>query len=81
EADELACSVVRLFAAIVRECAIDAANEAALAASGATLTGATLNGTELNGTELNGTAHDGSPLNGLAAGARVKNGVPRVIVL
>ncbi|MGP8034500.1 MAG: hypothetical protein ACLPQ6_10205 [Steroidobacteraceae bacterium] len=71
EADELACSVVRLFAAIVRECAIDAANEAALAASGATLTGAT----------LNGTAHDGSPLNGLAAGARIKNGVPRVIVL
>ncbi|MGO9850850.1 MAG: hypothetical protein ACLPTM_04465 [Steroidobacteraceae bacterium] len=71
EADELACSVVRLFAAIVRECAIDAANEAALAASGATLNGAT----------LNGTAHDGSPLNGLAAGVRVRNGVPQVIAL
>ena len=75
EADELACSVVRLFAAIVRECAIDAANEAALAASGAA------NGTTLNGATLNGTAHDDSPLNGLAAGARVKNGVPQVIAL
>jgi hypothetical protein len=75
EADELACSVVRLFAAIVRECALDAANEAALAASGAA------NGTTRNGATLNGTAHDDSPLNGLAAGARVKNGVPQVIAL
>jgi hypothetical protein len=80
EADELACSVVRLFAAIVRECAIDAANEAALAASGAA-NGTTLNGATLNGATLNGTAHDDSPLNGLAAGARVKNGVPQVIAL
>jgi hypothetical protein len=75
EADELACSVVRLFAAIVRECAIDAANEAVLAASSAA------HGTTRNGATLNGTAHDDSPLNGLAAGARVKNGVPQVIAL
>ena len=42
EADELACSVVRLFAAIVRECATDEAQ--ALAA--------------MNGMEPNGAAHD-----------------------
>jgi len=74
EADELACSVVRLFAAIVRECAIDAAGEAAMAASGAA------NGLR-NGTALNGSAHDGAALNGLAAGARVKKGVPQVIAI
>ena len=74
EADELACSVVRLFAGIVRECALDAVHEATLAA----------NGTLSNGTGRNGAAyheHDTSPLNGLAAGARAKNGTPQVIAL
>jgi len=42
EADELACSVVRLFAAIVRECACDTAHTAAL--NGSAVNGATLNG-------------------------------------
>ena len=39
EADEVACSVVRLFAAIVRECATDAAHAAVLHGNGATLNG------------------------------------------
>ena len=84
EADELACSVVRLFAAIVRECAIDAANEAAMAASGAangSRNVTTLNGSALNGTALNGGAHEGAALNGIAAAVRVKNGVPQAIAL
>ncbi len=42
EADELACTVVRLFAAIVREYATDAAYVAA--SRGASLNGAALNG-------------------------------------
>ena len=42
EADELACSVVRLFAAIVRECASDTAHTEAL--NGSAVNGATLNG-------------------------------------
>jgi len=79
EADELACSVVRLFAAIVRECAIDAANEAAMAANGAA--NGSRNGAALNAAVLNGSAHDGAGLNGLAAGARIKNGVPQAIAL
>jgi len=78
EADELACSVVRLFAAIVRECAIDAANEAAMAANGAA--NGSRNGATLNAAVLNGSAHDGAGLNGLAA-ARIKNGVPQAIAL
>jgi hypothetical protein len=69
EADELACSVVRLFAAIVRECATDAAR-----GNGAALNGGALNGSATNGAALNG-------FNGLAAGARAKNGVPQVIAL
>jgi len=44
EADELACTVVRLFAAIVREYATDAAYVAALRGNGAPLNGAALNG-------------------------------------
>jgi hypothetical protein len=44
EADELACSVVRLFAAIVRECATDAAHAALLHGNGAVLGGKALNG-------------------------------------
>ena len=55
QADELACAIVRLFAAMVRECASDEAYAAGLHA--------------------NGTVLDGRPLfNGLANGARVKNG-------
>ena len=76
EADELACSVVRLFAAIVRECALDAAHEAALAADGAIANGAGRNGTAYHGSE-----HDTSPLNGRPAGARLKNGTPQVVAL
>ncbi|HXZ59649.1 MAG TPA: hypothetical protein VEG26_05665 [Steroidobacteraceae bacterium] len=72
EADELACSVVRLFAAIVRECATDAAHAAH--GHGAALNGGALNGAATNGAALNG-------FNGLAAAARAKNGVPQVIAL
>lgn len=75
EADELACSVVRLFAAIVRECAIDAAHEAALAAAAAA------NGSSRNGVTLNGGSHDDAALNGLAAAARIKNGVAQAIAV
>jgi hypothetical protein len=74
EADELACSVVRLFAAIVRECATDAAHAAMVRENGAVLNGVALNGAALNGAPLNG-------FNGLAAGARAKNGVPQVVAL
>jgi hypothetical protein len=44
EADELACTVVRLFAAIVREYATDAAYVATLRGNGASINGAALNG-------------------------------------
>jgi hypothetical protein len=74
EADELACSVVRLFAAIVCECATDAAYAAMLSGNGTLLNGVALNGAALNGTALNG-------FNGLVAGARAKNGVPQALVL
>lgn len=62
EADELACNVVRLFAASVRVCARDEVHTFAL-------TGASLNGAALNG------------FNGLAAGARAKNGAPKAVAL
>jgi hypothetical protein len=68
EADELACSVVRLFAAIVRECATDEAH--ALAKGN----GVALNGVSLNGAPLNG-------FNGHAAGGRAKNGAAQVVAL
>ncbi|HWZ62918.1 MAG TPA: hypothetical protein VNX02_07850 [Steroidobacteraceae bacterium] len=80
EADELACSVVRLFAAIVRECAIDAAHEASLAAAAAA-NGTSRNGVTLTGVTLNGGTHDGGALNGLAAAARVKNGGAQAIAV
>jgi hypothetical protein len=70
EADELACTVVRLFAAIVREYATDAAYLATLRGNGAALNGAALNGAALNG------------YHGLGNGARAKNGaVPQAIAL
>jgi hypothetical protein len=66
EADQLACSVVRLFAAIVRECATDEAH-AIEATNG--------NGVALNGAALNG-------FNGLAAAsARARNGTPLEIAV
>jgi hypothetical protein len=65
EADQLACLVVRLFAAIVREYAADEAH-ALVATNG-------------NGVELNGAAPNG--FNGLAAGAHARNGVAREIAL
>jgi len=75
EADELACTVVRLFAAIVREYATDAAYLATLRGNGAALNGAALNGAALNGAALNG-------YHGLGNGARAKNGaVPQAIAL
>ncbi len=75
EADELACSVVRLFAAIVRECATDSAYAAVLHGSGKPLGGKALNGAATNGTALNG-------FNGLANGTRTKNGAtPQAISL
>jgi hypothetical protein len=74
EADEVACSVVRLFAAIVRECATDNAYAAVLHGSGKPLNGKALSGTAANGTTLNGFA---------ANGARAKNGTatPQAISL
>ena len=65
EADDLACSVVRLFAAIVREYATAAAHSHSLAAANG-------NGVELDGVALNGFK---------AAGARAKNGASQVISL
>jgi hypothetical protein len=65
EADQLACSVVRLFAAIVREYAADEVH--ATVARNA------------NGVALNGAAHNG--FNGLAAAARARNGTAREIAL
>ena len=67
EADELACGVMRLFAAIVREYATAAAYAHSLAAANG-------NGVALNGVSLNG-------FNGHAAGARAKNGASQVIAL
>ena len=75
EADELACSVVRLFAAIVRECATDEARALAAAkGNGVALNGVSLNGAALNGATLNG-------FNGHAAGARAKNGAAQAVAL
>jgi hypothetical protein len=74
EADELACSVVRLFAAIVREGATDEAHALAARGNGAVLNGVSLNGAALNGAPLNG-------FNGHAAGGRAKNGAAQVIAL
>lgn len=65
EADELACSVVRLFAAIVREYATDEAY--ALAAT---------NG---SGVALNGAARNG--FNAHAAGAHARNAASQAIAL
>ena len=65
EAELLACNVVRLFAAIVREYAIDEAHAIVL--------------TNGNGVALNGAVH--SRFNGLAAGARARNGAAREIAL
>ena len=65
EADQLACSVVRLFAAIVREYAADEAH-AMVATNG-------------NGVALNGAAHHG--FSSLAAGTRATSGVAREIAL
>ncbi|HUL45651.1 MAG TPA: hypothetical protein VLV25_00975 [Steroidobacteraceae bacterium] len=67
EADELACSVVRLFAAIARECATDEAQALATKSNGVALNGVSLNGAALNG------------FNGHAAGARAKNGASQAI--
>ncbi|HLY53671.1 MAG TPA: hypothetical protein VKQ31_11715 [Steroidobacteraceae bacterium] len=64
EADELACSVVRLFAAIVREAA---------RANGAALNGASLSPVPPGGVALE------SPRLGALNGARAKNGVPQAI--
>jgi hypothetical protein len=75
EADELACSVVRLFAAIVRECATEAAHTTAYT------NGAALNGVSLNGVSLSGAPLESPRVNGPAAAARAKNGVPQVVSL
>ena len=65
EADQLACSVVRLFAAIVREYATEEAH-AIVPTNG-------------NGVVLDVTAHKG--FNTLAAGTRARNGAAREIAL
>lgn len=65
EADELACSIVRLFAAIVREYATVEMHALAVANAGAV--------------ELNGAAHNG--FNGHVAAAHARNGVPQAIAL
>jgi hypothetical protein len=70
EADELACTVVRLFAAIVRECTIDSTQVATLRANAAAINSASLNGAPLNG------------YHALGKGARPKNGgVPQAVAL
>lgn len=69
EADELACSVVRLFAAIVRECALDATHAVSRT-----------NGAALNGVSLNGVSLESPRLNGLT-GVRQKTGVPQAIAV
>ena len=57
EADELACSIVRLFAAIVRECANDEAQAALLHANGTVLDGRPLFNGLTNGARVkNGSA-------------------------
>jgi len=73
-ADEVACSVVLLFAAIVRESATGEAYAALGLDGNGAHNAAALNGSALNGPALNG-------FNGLAAAARVKNGAPQVIAL
>ena len=65
EADQVACSVVRLFAAIVREYATDEAHA--------------LEATNDNGVALNGAAHNA--FNALAAGVRARNRTPLEIAL
>jgi hypothetical protein len=65
EADQLACSVIRLFAAVVREYPAGEAH-AMVATSG-------------DGVALNGAAFNG--FNGRAAGARARNGRAREIAL
>lgn len=75
EADELACSVVRLFAAIVREYATDEAQAIAVAnGKGVAVNGVALNGAALNGATVNG-------FSGHTAGVRVRNGTPREVAL
>ena len=84
EADELACSVVRLFAAIVRESALDEAHAAAATNGNGTALNGALNGATLNGVALNGVAQNGAARNGfsgLAAGPHTRNGVPWGIAL
>ena len=76
EADELACSVLRLFAALVRECA---AYEAHLVAGKANGNAAALHAVVLNGAALKGADLDG--FGGLAAAAHAKNGAAQVIAL
>jgi hypothetical protein len=65
EADEVACCVVRLYAASVRESLADAAHTAAADQAGAA-----------NGSALNGSALSGAAL----GGARAKNGVPPHVI-
>ena len=65
EADELACCVVRLYGAIVRESLADAGQAAPAD-----------HDTETNGASLNGAALNGSGLNG----AHANNGVPPHVI-
>ena len=76
EADELACSVLRLFAAIVREYA---AYEAHLVAGKANGNAVALHGVALGG----GAALNGEELNGFGAlaAARANNGAAQVLAL
>ena len=76
DADEVACTVVRLFAAMAREAPAERAmREAAL--DEALSNGALANGAVANGAHVNGTVANG--VNG--ALLRPRNGVPQVIPL
>ncbi len=77
EADELASSVVRLFAAIAREAAVHGAASDAAPAEAVCVNGGGLNGSGLNGNGANGNGANG---NG-AARAKTLKPTPQVIAL
>lgn len=92
DADEVACTVVRLFAAMAREAPSEAAFlvseavvEETLTRNGARENGTPVNGTPVNGTPVNGTHENGRSQNGVHLsginGARPKLSVPPVIAL
>lgn len=87
DADEVACTVVRLFAAMAREAPSEAAFlvseavvEQTLTRNGARENGTPANGAPVNGTHENGRSQNGAHVSGIN-GARAKLSVPPVIAL